>query len=130
METPLHLWRKLFKLSLLLQTDQIRLGVDVIHVVYSHAKVAVKEQTHDQHCMDTSTLPVVSLATRLGLITRVTYLALISAITALMSTVVNLVFMLTERRTTSRNTKELTWLAASCYFSRENTQGTTEHAHK
>lgn len=28
---------------LLLQTDQIRLIVDVVHVVYSHANVAAKE---------------------------------------------------------------------------------------
>ena len=39
-----NIWRQLFKLSSLLQPDEIRLIVDVIHVVYSHADVAVKEE--------------------------------------------------------------------------------------
>lgn len=34
---------QVYKLFLLLKPDEIRLIVDVIHVVYSHADVAVKK---------------------------------------------------------------------------------------
>ena len=39
-----NFWRQRFKQGSLLQPDEIRLVVDVIHVVYSHAHVAAKEE--------------------------------------------------------------------------------------